>query len=272
MLNRYIIILLISVMALVLGASREPVYPEVNQESFAPGEALIYKASFGFFRVGEAKVVIDERVRAIEDRPAYKVDIYGRTTGMVDWVAQVDDHWGAYVDTTALLPHLSYRNIKEGDYRKNEITRFNHSDGVIERLTLDQKTGKYKSPEVYRFQQEDLRDIVAGYLYLRTVDFSDRVPGDVIRINGFLEDTIYPLDFEFIGRERLKTKAGSFNALRLRPLMPEGGIFDGKKSVTMWLSDDENKIPLRVEAKMFVGNASFEITEFQHLKNPVNYR
>ncbi|MEJ2005870.1 MAG: DUF3108 domain-containing protein, partial [Cyclobacteriaceae bacterium] len=212
----------------LLSSNRQAVYPVVEQQSFQPGEELTYRVSFGFIGIGDARMVIDERIRNINDRPVYKVDVYGKTTGMVDWVAQVDDHWGSYVDTAALLPHISYRNIREGNYRKNEISSFDHNSGRIETKTLDQETGRYKPPKIFESKLEQVRDMLSGYLYLRSVDFSRMNPGDHIQVNGFLEDKFYPMKLVFDGYEKIRTKAGKFRAIRLIPIMPEDGIFDGK--------------------------------------------
>jgi hypothetical protein len=190
---------------------------------------------------------------------------------MVDWVAKVDDHWGAYVDTAALLPHVSYRNIKEGNYRKNEITNFNHKTGKIETLTLDQKTGKYKPPKVYK-APHDIRDLLAGFLYMRTQDYQNMSKGDSFLIKGFLEDTVYHMTMVFDGRERIKTKAGKFRAIKLTPLMPEGDLFDGQRSVSVWISDDKNHIPLLIKANMFIGSTSVELEEYKRLRNPLSSR
>lgn len=243
-------------------------YPVVAHDSFAPGEELNYRVSFGFIGIGDAKMVIDKEVGKVNNRPVYKVDVYGKTTGMVDWVAKVDDHWGSYVDTAALLPHISYRKIREGNYRKDEVTRFYHDRGIVETRTLDQKSGKYREPKTFENRNREIRDILAGYLYLRTVDFARMKKGDSFRINGFLEDTFYDMNMVYQGEESIKTRAGKFRAIKLVPLMPEGGIFDGERSVTLWVSADENKIPLRIEAKMFVGNTTLELEGFSNLKNP----
>jgi len=262
-------LLVLCLALLLMSGKRQHVYPIVENRSFSPGEVLEYRVSFGFIGIGDAKMVIDQDVRQINDRAAYKVDVYGKTTGMVDWVARVDDHWGAYIDTVALLPHMSYRNISEGNYRKNEITRFDHENGIISNQTFDQASGAYKPPKTYTSKTDQVRDMLAGYLYLRTVDFSQMERGDSFTIHGFLEDTFYEMNMIFDGYDRIKTRAGKFRAIQLIPVMPEGGVFDGKRSVKLWISNDQNKIPLRIEAKMFVGNTTLEISRFDRVKNPV---
>ncbi|MEM9859241.1 MAG: DUF3108 domain-containing protein [Bacteroidota bacterium] len=244
-------------------------YKTIEYSSFARGEYLEYKVNFGFFNIGEAKMIIDDKFYRINNRECYKVDVYGKTTGMVDWVANVNDHWGAYVDSSALVPHISYRKIREGKYKKDEVVRFDHKANLIEAKVKNKKTGEFKEPKVY-VAPEGIRDMLAGFLYLRTIDFDHMKKGDVFRVNSFFEDEFYDLDIRYKGREKVKTKAGKFMALKLEPLMPENELFDGEDSILVWISDDGNKIPLKIQAKMFIGNTGVELKKYSNIKNPMN--
>ena len=263
----YLLFVLIPLSAFTSGDSL--VYKPVTHQSFIKGEVLDYKVSFGMFSIGSAKMLIRDNYYKINDRHCYKVDVYGKTTGMVDWVAKVDDHWGAYIDTSALVPHIAYRNIKEGNYRKNEITRFDHRTKLIETKVKDKKTGEFKEPNYYA-APENIRDMLAGYLYMRTIDFTKMSEGDIFTVKGFFEDTFYELDVKYMGKDVIKTKAGKFNALKLIPIMPNNELFDGEDSIAAWISDDENKIPLKVEAKMFIGNTGIELSGYKNVKNELS--
>ena len=247
----------------------EEVYTDVSNDSFFKGEKLEYKVSFGIFSIGEAEMVIQDNFYRVNHRDCYKIDVYGKTTGMVDWVAKVDDHWGAYVDSAALVPHISYRNIKEGNYRKNEVTRFDHRSNQIETKVMDKKTGEYKEPNYY-YAPEDIRDMLAGFLYMRTMDFSTMKKNDVFTVKGFFEDTFYELDVRYKGTEKIKTKAGKFKAIKLAPIMPDNKLFDGEDSILVWLSNDKNKVPLKIEAKMFIGSTGVELSGYHNLRNEIN--
>lgn len=263
----YFFLLLLLASSFVVKDSTE--FVPVAYDNFKRGELLKFKINFGIFSIGEAEMVIDEHFYNINHRECYKVDIYGRTSGMVDWVAKVDDHWGAYVDSAALIPHISYRNIKEGNYRKNEIVRFDHRVNLIEAKVKDKNTGKFKEPKVY-VAPDGVRDMLAGAMYIRTVDFSKMKTGNKFTINGFFEDSFYDLELIYRGKERVKTKAGHFNSIKLSPVVPENELFDGDESVVVWVSDDDNKLPLKIQAKMFIGNVSVELTDYSEVKHPVS--
>jgi len=254
------------------GSLEEELFPKVKHHSFSRGEVLNYRVNYGMFSIGEAKIEIEHKLHKVNLRDSYKLDVYGKTKGFTGWVIDVDDQWGVYLDTASLLPHISYRNIKEGKYRKNEIVRFDHKSKNIEIKVLDQKKGSYKIPEYFYYpivpdREIQVRDILGGYMYLRTLDFKKINPGDTVVLSGFFEDTFYDLQMTFRGRETIKTRAGKFNAIKLTPLVPENELFNGRDSVVAWFSDDDNKMPLRIEAKMFIGSVFIELTDYKGLRN-----
>jgi hypothetical protein len=254
--------------AFILGDERF-IYQPVKQSSISRGEILEYKINFGIFSIGKADMHIYPDWFRVNNRNCYKVDVFGKTTGAVDWIAQVDDNWGAYVDAEALVPHITWRNISEGKFVKKELVTFNHAEDVVEAKVVNNKTGDYK-PSRYYPAPDNVRDLIGGFLFLRAVDFSSMKQGEQVNMHAFFEDTIYNFSVRYLGKDVVKTKAGKFRALKLEPVMPDNKLFNGKNSVQLWLSDDKNKIPLRAEARMFIGKAAIELTDFKGLKNQSN--
>ena len=95
-----------------------------EHDSLILGERLEYRVHYGFINAGEAVVQVDENIHEINNRPCYKVDVYGRTKGFFDMVTTVRDNWGTYLDTTAIVSQMFYQSIKEGKYRKKEVIEF----------------------------------------------------------------------------------------------------------------------------------------------------
>lgn len=244
-------------------------YVRVKNDSFKKGEVLEFKMNYGFISIGKGSARIHPNYFKMNDRDCFKVDVYGKTVGVVDWIADVDDHWGAYIDTAALVPHQFYRRIRESNYKKDEWTNFDQENGKIEVKVLDNKTGKLREPKYYD-APSTIRDMIAGFLYLRTLDLSKTKVGDTLKITGFFEDTFYTMNILYHGKDVVKTKAGKFRAIKLVPIMPDNKVFDGENSVTAWFSDDGNRIPVKISADMFIGSAGVELTGYSGLKKPVN--
>lgn len=256
---------LVLMLASFSGEKRKDFIP-VKNISFGAGEVLDYKVNFGFFTVGKASTVVEKRIFTMNSRPCYKVDAYGETLGLVSWITKVNDQWGAYIDTSALITHVSYRKIKEGNYRKDEIITYDHDKLQAHVKVRDKKTGIYGEPKVYT-TPNNVRDMVGGFLFLRVIDFSKYKRGDTLAISGFFEDTPYNLKIIYDGKEKVDTRIGIIPCHRLIPVMPDNKIFDGENSITCWISDDLNRVPVKIQAKMFIGSTRVELVSFKGLRN-----
>lgn len=240
-------------------------YALTDQYVVQPGEKLTFRVTYGFFTVGVANIEISPGVYIVEGTPTYKVDITGRTTGALEWVAKVDDRWGAYLDTRTMLPVKGYRNIRENNYKRDEVSIFDYKKKQIHYLRFDHDTGKYRDPQVLTFTNV-VRDLVGGYQYLRRLDYDKLSKGDTLDLFGFFEDEFYDFQVLYQGKEKLSTDFGKITAIKLVPVMPDNEIFNGENSIALWISDDANRIPLKIEANMFVGKAGCEIIRYENLK------
>jgi hypothetical protein len=260
--NSLIVLILLSSFT---GERRKDFVPLKNT-SFGKGEVLEYRVNFGFFTVGKASTVIERNIFTKNSRPCYKVDAYGETLGFVSWITKVNDQWGAYIDTAAIVTHVSYRKIKEGKYRKDELITYDHDKLQAEVKVMDKTTGNYGEPKYYK-TPDNVRDMVAGFLYLRVIDLKKHKAGDTLTVSGFFEDTAYNLKIMYKGKENVSTKIGNIPCYKLVPVMPDNKLFDGENSITCWISDDENRIPVKIQAKMFIGSTGIELVGFKGLRN-----
>lgn len=245
---------------------RQKAIPLTKNTSFGKGEQLDYRVSFGFFTVGKATTKIDSRIYSINSKPCYKIDAWGETSEWISWVTRVKDNWGAYLDTTHLNSQVAYRKIREGRYKKDEITNYDHTESKANVKVLNHETGVYEKTESYSIPA-NAKDLVSGFMLLRVIDFSKVHLHDTLVIKGFYEDTSYDLKVMYKGKETLSTKIGKIPTYKLVPIMPDNKLFDGENSITVWISEDGNKIPVKIQAKMFIGHTGLELSEFRGLRN-----
>ena len=241
------------------------------------GELIETKVTFSFFNAGKASMIVDNKIHNINNRPCYKVDVFGRTTGIFDFFARVRDNWGVYIDTVDFNPQKFYRYIQEGKYRKNEILRFDDEllDSV-EVIILDKVTKQEKERKYYHLE-DDFKDIMRGYFmnywissvfYLRNLDYSTIPIDTLIGIPSLKDKGKYNYKMKFLGRKILKSKDKiNMDALAFSPEMPKNKLFVGKNPVTFWLSDDDKKIPLRLSASMYFGDFDIETINFDSTIN-----
>jgi len=255
-----IIALVISLFSFV----NEYKYRKIKNTNYNRGERLLYRAHYGFVNAGFGEVKISNKLYKINDRICYQMETVGRSSGSFDFFIKVRDVWRSYIDTSAIVPQKFFRDIKEGKYRKVEEVYYNHSAEDLRVIDKKRKIDKkYKVPA-------NVQDLVSGFYYLRNYDMSGVKKNDTIYIPAFLENEIYDWKLVYRGKGVVKNKLGKFNALKLTPIMPENSLFDGEESIRVWISNDKNKIPLKIEADMFIGAVEMDLEEMEGLKHPIN--
>jgi hypothetical protein len=238
----------------------------IPQHSFGRGEVIKYTVHYGVINGGEATVETGNSLERVNDRPCYKATVSGRTTGSFDFFLRIRDQWRAYIDTTSILPLRSHRDIAEKNYRKKETIYFDHIHDVAEVHDHDKEKPTRTTVKI----ANNSVDLVSGFYYLRTLNFERMRIGEVVKVPGFLEGENFMLDVVFKGRETVQTKAGTVRAFKLVPRMPDNKLFRGENSISVYFSDDRNKIPVLFQAEMFVGTVKVDMVKYQGLKSPLN--
>lgn len=233
--------------------------------AFQKGEELLFKVSFGFFDAAEAKMVVNPEVSSINGIPSYKIDVFGQTLGVFK-LFYVKDNWGSYLDTTKIIPHHSYRHIEEGRYRKHEQVAFDHKKKNAHVKLYDRDNLNVIDTKDYPIPPQ-VQDIVSGFYFLRTLDFKKFKPGDTIHLTGFFDKETYNVKLIYKKKEWIETSIGKFESYVLVPVIPKNKLFRGDHPISVWVSNDKNKIPLRIKAKLMIGSLDMEIMEAKNLRN-----
>jgi hypothetical protein len=243
-----------------------PVRTTSRYKGFNLNENLKFNVKYGFIKAGEAEIQVQPTLHKINGNVCYKVDVFGNTTGTFDMITEIRDNWGAYIDTTTVLPHMSYRKLKEGNHKKLEIIRYDHSTNMTETKNFRFAINDFLEP-TYMQVPENIVDMVSGFYFLRSIDYSQYQKGDTIALNAFFEDKIYDFKILYLGKEVLKTKFGKINSFIMKPVMPDNQVFSGENAITVWFSDDENRVPLLAQADLFLGHAELELNEYKNLRS-----
>jgi hypothetical protein len=145
--------------------------------------------------------------------------------------------------------------VYEGGYTKNENVTFNPQSN-----TAVSKEGTFAVPNC-------IQDVLSSIYYARNIDFNKYKPGDKIPFSMFLDNEVYNLYIRYLGKEEIKTKYGKFRAIKFKPLLIKGTIFEGGEKMQVWVSDDPNHIPLRVESPITVGSIKVDMMGYKNLRH-----
>lgn len=254
--------------ALVTGFSYQGENYTIKNTTFKPSEKLTYRLHYGLLTGGYPVMQVFDKTYAVDGKTCYKIEVSGKSTGAVNKLFRVKDLWRSYVDSTTLLPKYAYRNISEGDYKLIEDTYINRGIGKI-KVDKEKNSGKSHSEYV---APEGIHDIVSGFFYYRNIDYSKKNVNDKITIKAFFEDKLYTLNVVYKGKEEIKTSLGKIDAYKLVPEVPENDLFNGDDSIIFYLSADKNRLPLKIKASMFVGSVEMDISSYENLRYPINFK
>lgn len=225
--------------------------------SFREGEELVYSLHYGFITGGEATLSLEEDTLSGES--LYHGRAIARTVGVADKLFNVKDIYESYFLKDTGLPVKAIRDIHEGNYKYyNEVT-FNRDSNTV----TSQKSGIHKMPE-------NIMDMVSVLYFIRRLDYASFKNGDAIKIDTYFGDELFPFEIRFRGTETVKTKLGKFRCYKFVPIVEPGRIFENEDDMTIWITKDENLIPVMISFNMIVGSIKCELIGYKNLRHPIS--
>lgn len=232
---------------------------KVENKAFTVGEELDFDVNYGFVTAGTAKMAVTNYA-TIFDRKCYQMIFTVQSKPFFDWAYKVRDRYESYVDVDGLFPWKFEQYIREGGYKNDFVA------------TFDQERGKaYAGDKVYPIPPF-VQDILSAFYYVRTVNYDGYRPGQKMWFRNFYKDTTYALGVKYLGRQEVSVDAGTFKTIILEPLIKEGGLFQASGRILLWVTDDERKMPVQVEAEVPIGSITSELTSYKGLNGPLPSR
>lgn len=236
-----------------------------SQSAFNNGEFFKFRIHYGIVNAGYATLEVKDATR--NNKKVYHVVGKGYTTGMTKFFFKVEDTYESYFDKITIKPYQYVRKIDEGGYTKDQEGFF---DQDANQVTV--KDYKKKTTKTFTVT-ENVQDIVSTFYYLRNHPKVDKLNvGESIAVDMFFDDEITKFKLKFIGREDIRTKFGVVSAMIFRPMVQAGRVFKEEESLTVWISDDDNKIPLRIKASLAVGSLKADLDEYKGLVSPLKVK
>lgn len=231
----------------------------VKNTAFKDGESVtmkvFYNAAGIYIGAGEATFTVN--VEKFNGKVTYHCVGEGKSYPFFDKFFKVRDRYESYIDTATMLPVKFIRNVDEGGYKIYNNVTFNHSAN-----TAVTTNGVFKTTDC-------IQDVMSAIYYARNINFDKYKPGDKIPFDMFLDDEVYHLYIRYLGKEKVKTRYGKFNAIKFKPLLIKGTIFQGGEKMNAWVSDDPNHLLLRVESPIAVGTIKVDMYGYKNLRYPL---
>ena len=217
---------------------------------FAAGETLAYDVSWSsYLTAGSATVSVKEK-KPSYGSVAYYIVAEGRPTTLLSKLYNLYYKADTLVDVYSLLPQRGSVYSEEGGRRRMKVTTFNHPS---RRATFEMQTSTLMKKDLALLPYS--QDALSAVYVLRGIPL--KTGGRMtmpIADNGKL----FKVEMSVGARENIKTGIGAIDALKITATMlttdgkPEG------RPMSMWISDDARRLPVRMKADLAVG--SFVLT------------
>jgi len=243
---------------------------QVKNTSFTFGERLDYVIYYYFagIWVSAGTVYFEVDSSRIGDELYYHFDSYGRTYKKYDWIYKVRDHYQAYANAKTFQPLRFNRSVNEGSTYIREDCIFNQKRQEAYTLRqLDEDAPLIKDTVPL---QPCIYDPMTTIYYGRTLDFSDVEVNEKVPLKSFLDNQVYDTYVRYLRKENLKVKGlGEFKCIVFSPLLIEGTMFNIGEDMTVWVTDDQNRIPLLIKTPILVGDIKARLSDFKGLRHEI---
>ncbi|MHC5200980.1 DUF3108 domain-containing protein [Myroides sp. LJL119] len=227
-------------------------------KAFQAGEKLKFKISYGLLNAGIATLELSET--SYQGQTLFHAKGIGYTTGVPKLFFKVYDDYQSYFTKGPVIPYRFIRKIDEGGYTKDQEGVFNYRSNTV--LVKDYEKERENTYPIVK----GVQDIVSAFYYLRSVPTLENLKvGESVKIAMFFDGETFDFKLELLARETIKTKFGKVSSLKFRPYVLAGRVFKEKESLTVWVSDDKNKVPLRIKASLAVGSLKADLEQYSGL-------
>lgn len=230
---------------------------ELRPNNFRHGEKLVYNIRYGFIHGGQANITL-EKVK-FKKQSVYFTVTEVKTQGLADRIYKVRDYWRSYFDIETGNSILEIREVNEGDYHFYNETFFYPHDSTVYSKRSD---STFNVPH-------NITDMMTLFYALRRMNMEDIKPGEYIDIITFFDDEVLPFAFRYKGLEIIDTEFGEFECYKFHPATSVGRAFKTDEDMQVWITADNNQIPIKVRFDLWVGSIKCDLVEHKNLLHPL---
>jgi len=245
----------------------------LTAQLYHPGERLDYRVSYKAKMFPNTEVGSVEIATTLENdsdgTPRYKITGAGRTLPTYRWFYNLEDIYHVWIDTAQLRPVRFESDLHESDYTFRSEYAYDWDS-----LRIDTRWRRRQDPAQQKRMEltPESMDPISLFFGLRSARAEDFVIGQTASLKMVLQDTIRNIGYRYLGRETKKIRnLGRFKTLKFECELgtSEEYSFTDGTIFTIWISDDENKIPLYIESPVKIGSIQAYLIGYKGLKYPL---
>jgi len=222
--------------------------------AFNTGEKLEYSLSWNGIPAGTTVMEVRE-TSEINGKDAIHLSSRTWANSFVSLFTKVGNDVDCYIDPDNFASLLCDITSKSSKRTKYEKAIFDYDKNEVEYTeTKSDKKNKKKTKTV--MITSEIRDSFSSIYYLRTLDLKE---GEKIEFDTFSGGTIFQNIITPIKKEKVSVDAGSFDTIKVKNVVMEDGKVIDEGENLFWLTDDEEKIPVKIKTKLEVGSLTAKL-------------
>ncbi len=221
----------------------------VTNRAFGPGERLEFSVGYGVINAGTAVMEIPDMVKE-EGRKCYHIVSTAQSNKFFSVFFKVDDKVESFMESYGLYSLRYDKHLREGKFKSDVSMTFDQENHLA---LYNGGKDTFQVPEY-------VQDVLSAFYFVRTQDLE---VGKSILVDNHTDKKTYPLEVKVLRKEKVKVVAGEFNCFVVEPLLKTPGLFEQKGKLTVWLTDDERKMPVLMKSKVIIGSISTELVSYK---------
>lgn len=230
--------------------------------AFKNGENLKYRIHYGVIDAGFASLKLS--LDKYKGEEVYHAVGKGWTVGATKMFFTVKDTYESFFTKGYIKPLFHKRRVDENGYIIKRDKTFDYTTKTVTVNDLKKNTTK-------TYPIDNVQDMVSAFYYMRNLDISNIKEGSEAIVNLFFDGETFPFKLKFQKREIISTKFGDIKTWRIQPMVQKGRVFESNESLTIWVTDDTNKVPVRIKASLVVGSLKADLESYSGISTPFKF-
>jgi len=225
-----------------------------TEPNYKVGEKLTFEAYYGWITGAKAEMELKETTYG--GKQVYYAKIKGYSVGLTERLYRIRETFESYFDQETYLTIKAVEDVKEGEKYTRYLTYlFDQTEDKV----WSSKSCNHKVPD-------NTFDVISAFYHIRNMDLSKIKKGDVITVHTFFQNEPWDLVIKYLGTETIKIGLGKISCMKFRPMVQKQGVFKDEEALNVWISADQNKIPVRAQMDLMVGAFKIDLISYQELK------
>jgi len=242
----------------------------IENNFFQAGENLTYDLYIKLgITVKGGYANLSTRSVQYDGKDAYKMTLVSESQGLARKAFELNDTLACFM-TKDLIPLAYHKDAHEGGDHTIERQKYSYSGNTVKINSVRHKNGEFKFDENLEFSS-CAYDLMSILFYARTLDYENMTKGAERTVNFVSGKKKVSMRIVYDGKDQMKANDGKkYNCMKLTLYIHDEAFDGGKEAMKVYISDDANRLPIRLDTKLKVGSTRAVLKSYKGNRHPLN--